>query len=74
MRVDFALELGTLTDVVEVRAEGSLLQTDSAALAKLVDNRRIAELPLNTRNVYSLIFLTPEGVPAGFGPGRHVAG
>ena len=24
-----------------------------------MDNRRIAELPLNTRNVYSLIFLTP---------------
>ncbi len=25
----------------------------------MVDNRRILELPLNTRNVYSLIFLTP---------------
>ena len=24
-----------------------------------MDNRRIAELPLNTRNVYSLIYLTP---------------
>ena len=32
---------------------------NTSAVGKLVDNRRIAELPLNTRNVYSLIFLTP---------------
>ena len=31
----------------------------TSSVGKLVDNRRIAELPLNTRNVYSLIFLTP---------------
>ncbi len=32
----------------------------------MVDNRRILELPLNTRNVYSLIFLTP-GVAGNIG-------
>ena len=32
---------------------------NTSSVGKLVDNRRIAELPLNTRNVYSLIFLTP---------------
>ena len=31
----------------------------SGTVGKVVDNRRILELPLNTRNVYSLIFLTP---------------
>jgi hypothetical protein len=66
VRVDFMLEVGTVSDVVEVRAEDTLLEPNNAALAKLVDNRRIAELPLNTRNVYSLIFLTP-GVAGSIG-------
>jgi hypothetical protein len=58
-RVDFTLEVGTLQEVVEVTGQASLVDASSSTLAKLVDNRRIAELPLNTRNVYSLIFLTP---------------
>ena len=57
--VDFTLELGELTDQVEVRADATLLETDTSTVGKVVDNRRILELPLNTRNVYSLIFLTP---------------
>jgi hypothetical protein len=65
-RVDFTLEVGTLQEVVEVSAEASLVDPDTSALGKLVDNRRIAELPLNTRNVYSLIFLTP-GVAGSIG-------
>src|SRR5437899_1588615 len=57
--VDFTLEVGDLTDEIEVRANAPLLETTSGTIGKVVDNRRIAELPLNTRNVYSLIFLTP---------------
>ena len=56
---DFTLEVGALTDAVEVRAAVNFLETTSGTVGKLVDNRRIVELPLNTRNVYSLIFLTP---------------
>ncbi len=58
-RVDFTLEVGTVQEVVEVAAEASLVDASTSSIGKLVDNRRIAELPLNTRNVYSLIFLTP---------------
>ena len=58
-RVDFTLEVGTVQEIVEVAANASLVDASTSALGKLVDNRRIAELPLNTRNVYSLIFLTP---------------
>ena len=64
--VDFSLEVGSLTDQVEVRAETPLLETSTGTVGKLVDNRRILELPLNTRNVYSLIFLTP-GVAGSIG-------
>lgn len=58
-RVDFVLELGTVQEAVEVTAQAPLVEPNTSTLGKLVDNRRIAELPLNTRNVYSLIFLTP---------------
>ena len=58
-RVDFALDVGSVQEMVEVLGQASLVDSSTSALGKLVDNRRIAELPLNTRNVYSLIFLTP---------------
>ena len=47
------------TEAVEVTASAGALETTSSTVGKVVDNRRILELPLNTRNVYSLIFLTP---------------
>jgi carboxypeptidase family protein/TonB-dependent receptor-like protein len=64
--IDFNLEVGDLTDQVEVRADATLLETDTSTVGKVVDNRRILELPLNTRNIYSLIFLTP-GVAGSIG-------
>jgi hypothetical protein len=66
VRVDFTLEIGALTEVVQVNEAARPLETTTSTLAKLVDNRRIAELPLNTRNVYSLIYLTP-GVAGSIG-------
>lgn len=64
--VDFALEVGAVAETVEITAQAPVLETTSSALGKVVDNRRILELPLNTRNVYSLIFLTP-GVSGSIG-------
>ena len=49
-----------------MRADATLLETTTGTVGKVVDNRRIVELPLNTRNVYSLIFLTP-GVAGSIG-------
>ncbi|MGE0103138.1 MAG: TonB-dependent receptor [Blastocatellales bacterium] len=64
--VDFLLELGAISEQVEVTAEAPVLETTSSSLGKVVDNRRILDLPLNTRNVYSLIYLTP-GVAGNIG-------
>jgi hypothetical protein len=66
LMVDFTLEIGSVSDEVEVRATAPLLETTGGTVGKVVDNRRILELPLNTRNVYSLIFLTP-GVAGSIG-------
>jgi hypothetical protein len=58
-RVDIALALGEVSESVSVVAAATALETTTSSLGKVVDNRRIMDLPLNTRNVYSLIFLTP---------------
>ncbi|MBI4910562.1 MAG: TonB-dependent receptor [Acidobacteria bacterium] len=58
-RVDVQLSVGETAESVLVSAEAVRLETESSALAKVVDNRSIINLPLNTRNVYSLVFLTP---------------
>jgi hypothetical protein len=58
-RVDVELAVGPVADAVVVTADAMQLETESATLAKVVDNRTIINLPLNTRNVYSLVFLTP---------------
>ncbi len=58
-RVDVRLEVGAVSEAVEVVADASLLETVDSVLGKVVDNKRITELPLNTRNVFSLLYLTP---------------
>jgi hypothetical protein len=65
-RVDVRLDVGAVSDAVTVRADATVLETATSSIGKVVDNRRIMELPLNSRNVYSLIYLTP-GVTGSIG-------
>ena len=58
-RVDVILEVGTLSESIEVTADAPLLETTDSTLGKVVDNQRIVSLPLNSRNVFSLLYLTP---------------
>lgn len=59
VQLDIIMALGEVTESVEVTANAQLTETTTSSLRKIVDNRSILNLPLNTRNVYSLIFLTP---------------
>ncbi|MBI4876889.1 MAG: TonB-dependent receptor [Acidobacteria bacterium] len=65
-RVDVALAVGAISEAVTVRGDATVLETATSSIGKVVDNRRIMELPLNSRNVYSLIYLTP-GVAGSIG-------
>ncbi len=58
-RVDFQLTIGEVAESVVVTANAALLETENATLAKVVDNKIITNMPFNTRNVYTLVFLTP---------------
>ena len=59
VQVDFTLEVGALTEEVQVSAEAPQLQTASANIGQVVDSRRIAELPVEYGSPYSLLFLVP---------------
>ena len=51
VRQDFALELGNVTEVVEISASAVTLNTENATTGGVIENKRIIELPLNGRNV-----------------------
>jgi hypothetical protein len=65
-RIDVVLQIGDSTQSVEISADTSSIETVSSAIGKVVDNKAIVNLPLNSRNVYNLIFLTP-GVAGSIG-------
>lgn len=58
-RIDFVLEVGSVTESVVVSANASQVDTQTATLKAVVDQRRITELPLNGRDPNQLIFLLP---------------
>ncbi len=53
-KIDFALEVGDLTEVVTVESAAPLLTTEETSLGQVVNNRSIVELPLNGRNYLQL--------------------
>jgi hypothetical protein len=57
--VHFTLELGALEQTVAVTAEAPLVNTTSGSLGGLVDEQKVAELPLNGRNYIQLSLLQP---------------
>lgn len=65
-RVDITLAVGEVSESVMVSADAALLETSNATIGKVLSNKAILDLPLNSRNVYSLIFLTP-GVAGSIG-------
>ncbi len=70
--INVALQVGALTESVTITGGAQLIDTTSATLSGVVENKRIIDLPLNGRNVYSLAALTP-GV-FGFRPAAGTGG
>ena len=63
--IDVPLEVGGTSETVTVTAEAPPLETAKADLGLVVDNRRIAELPLVHGDPYTLIGLTPGATYTG---------
>lgn len=61
-RVDFTLQVGQATEVVQVTSDAPLVDTRDVQLGGTVDRQRVQDLPLNGRNVYDLTALMPGAV------------
>jgi hypothetical protein len=76
--VDVALEIGSVTQIVEVSSAAiPLLETDRSTLSNVVDSQVISNMPLNARQYLDLALLTPGVLPSATGTqggGFNVAG
>jgi hypothetical protein len=65
-RLDFRMEVGQVTETIDVTSSAPLLATENATTGTVIDNRRIVDLPLDGRNFLQLVALSPN-VSYGFG-------
>ena len=72
VRIDVALEVGGMEEIVEIQAETPLLNTSSSDLGATIVEEQIKTLPLNGRNFVSLTRTVP-GVLRGR-PGENIDG
>ena len=64
-RIDVTMSVGETTQTVTVTSEVPLLQQDTSSLGQVVEERNANELPLNGRNVFSLVEVAPSVVMQG---------
>lgn len=59
VRIDIKMQLGEVTQTVNVVEEAPLLRTTDASLGQVIDNTKVSSLPLNGRSSFRLVELTP---------------
>src|SRR4029079_5101014 len=65
--LNITLNVGQVSEQVEVQANATLVETQSTGVGRVIDNQRVLELPLNGRQATELIFLSGIATP---GTGR----
>ena len=70
--INISLEIGQVTETVEVQANAALVETRSSGVGQLMETQRILELPLNGRNVTELITLAGAAVQTQVSSGRSM--
>jgi Carboxypeptidase regulatory-like domain len=62
--VNVTLQVGQITEAIQVSGAAPLLETETSELGQVVDNKRVANLPLNGRNFAQLALLTAGTAPS----------
>src|SRR3989441_3468707 len=65
--INVVLQVGQVSEQVEVQANAALVETQRTAIGQVVTNQQIAELPLNGRDPHELIFLAGMALTPGVG-------
>src|SRR3989441_2358951 len=55
--INVVLQIGQVSEQVEVQADAGLVETRTTAIGQVVTNQQVAEMPLNGRDAHELIFL-----------------
>src|SRR5438093_9044517 len=59
-RLDFTLQVGEVSQTVEVSGTAALIATENATVGTVIENKRIVDMPLNGRNFLQLVALSPN--------------
>ena len=60
VKIDVTLEVGQLSERVQVEAKAPIIETEDSSVGKVIDNKSITEIPLNGRvNIMGLMALAP---------------
>ncbi len=62
-RVDVELQVGELTNTVEITQAATLLETETSSRGSVIDQKKIVDLPLNGRDYNQLALLSPGVLP-----------
>src|SRR3954453_9665970 len=57
VRLDFTLQVGQVSESVEVSASAQMLQAENVSLGTVIENKQVTDLPLNGRNYLGLVAL-----------------
>src|ERR1700720_369533 len=60
VRLDLTLQVGQVSESIEVSATAALLQSENATVGTVVETKSIVELPLNGREYLNLVTLAPN--------------
>src|SRR5579864_3714012 len=60
VRLDLTLQVGQVSESIEVSATAALLQAENATVGTVVETKSIVELPLNGREYLNLVTLSPN--------------
>jgi len=62
-RIDFTLEIGALTESVNINSIEPPLERETSSIGQVIENKTIVTLPLNGRNYSQLALLIPGATP-----------
>ena len=63
-RLDFTLQVGQVSERIEVQAQSIVLDTETSTTGQVVQSKQVTELPLLGRNTYALAMLVPGVRPS----------
>lgn len=61
-RVDLTMQVGQVTDSIEVSSSAPLLESETSTVGQFIENKTITDMPLNGRRVGDLLNLMGAGV------------